>query len=211
MRFLSALLGLCVLLAVNCQTAFALASTKENAQSKIKLQQVDSLPDVVRQTLALHFGELSDYKNIDELARSFVVPKKYRRPAGLFVTLSHKGKTRACWGSLDSHYPNLMAATVYTTEAALRKEYRFKQINSVEWQFLKPQVSVIRGVEPITSIAGQNALAYGLMVRQGNKAAVVLPGEASDAYYQLMICKVKAGIPSKQRCQIYRIKADVFK
>jgi hypothetical protein len=52
---------------------------------------------------------------------------------------------------------------------------------------------------------------FGLMVRAGGKAAVILPGEASDAYYQMVLCKLKAGIRPKQPCQMYRIKADVFK
>lgn len=196
---------------IGCQSSLAIAEKSTTVATKKDVQQVDSLPEVVRQTLALHFGESNQFANFDELAQSFAVPAKFKKPAGLFVTLSRKGRTRACWGSMYPQYPNLVVGTVYTTEAALSKEYRYKKIRSNEWQLLKPQVTVVRGVEPISSMAEQNPLAYGLMVRAGSKSAVILPGEAIDAHYQLVMCKVKAGIPSTTPCQLYRIKADVFK
>jgi AMMECR1 domain-containing protein len=112
---------------------------------------------------------------------------------------------------MNPQYPNLVVGTVYTTESALSKEYRYKKIRANEWQLLKPQVTVVRSVEPIGSMAEQNPLMYGLMVRAGIRSAVILPGEAVDAHYQLVMCKLKAGIPSSQPCQLYRIKADVFK
>jgi AMMECR1 domain-containing protein len=212
LRSFPILLKILLVAAFCCQSALAFADGKIKLQPVTsKLQTVDSLPDVVRQTLALHFGQSDQYKNFDELAQSFAVPNKFKKPAGLFVTLSRKGKTRACWGSMYPQYPNLVVGAVYTTESALSKEYRYKKIKEAEWQLLKPQVTVVRGVEPITSINDQNPLMYGLMVRTGNKSAVILPGEAIDAHYQLMMCKVKAGIASNQPCQIYRIKADVFK
>lgn len=214
------LLKILLITSASCQSAFAVAETnprsteKTNSSStqiKPHLQPADSLPEVVRQTLALHFGESTEYKNFDELAQSFAVPNKFKKPAGLFVTLSRKGKTRACWGSMYPQFPNLVVGTVYTTESALSKEYRYKKIRANEWQFLKPQVTVVRAVEPIGSMHDQNPLMNGLMVRAGSKSAVILPGEAIDAHYQLVMCKLKAGIPSTQPCQIYRIKADVFK
>ncbi len=205
MHFFAVLLRIVLIAACSCQSALALTETPA------KLQPVDSLPEVVRQTMALHFGESNQFKNFDELAQSFAVPVKFKKPAGLFVTLSRKGKTRACWGSISPQYPNLVVGVVYTTEAALSKEYRYKKIRSNEWNLLKPQVTVIRSVEPISSMRDQNPLMYGLMVRSARKTAVILPGEAIDAHYQLMMCKVKAGIASNQPCQIYRIKADVFK
>lgn len=197
---------------IDCQSALAVAESNSNASKPlVKTQSIDSLPEVVRQTLALHFGESTQYENFDELAHSFIVPKKFEKTAGLFVTLSRHGRTRACWGSINPQFPNLVVATVYTTESALSKEYRYKKIRANEWQLLKPQVTVVRSVEPITSMSEQNPLMYGLMVRAANKSAVILPGEAVDAHYQLVMCKLKAGIPSSRPCQLYRIKADVFK
>lgn len=205
MHFFQMLLIFLLVAASSCSSASALAKTHD------KLQQTDSLPEIARQTLALHFGESNQDKDIEKFSKSLAVPKQYKKPAGLFVTLSRNGKTRACWGSINAQYPNLVVGTVYTTEAAISKEYRYKKVKANEWQYLKPQVTVIRSVEALNSMGEQNPMLYGLMVRTGTKAAVILPGEATDAHYQLMMCKVKAGIASNQPCQIYRIKADVFK
>jgi len=170
-----------------------------------------SLPAIARQTLAAHFGHADkQYSSIKEFADSFPVPQRYKKSAGIFVTFSRKGKTRACWGSIYPQYPDLVKGTVYATEAALTKDYRFKKIRESEVSFLKPQVTIIKSIQPISSLTGQNPLAYGLFVRSGGRTAVFLPGEASDAYYQMIQCKLKAGINPGQPCQMYRIKADVL-
>jgi len=173
---------------------------------------VASLADLVEDTLAFHFGDSKiPFNSLADLANSYQVPENLRKPAGVFVTLSRNGKTRACWGSVTADYPNLVSATIYTTEAALNKEYRFPKIKRGEYALLKPQVTVVRDIRPLTSIRGQNPMLFGLLVRAGGRAGVILPGEASDAYYQMVLAKLKAGIKPKQPCQMYRIKADVFK
>src|SRR5262249_13537090 len=100
--------------------------------------------------------------------------------------------------------------TVFSTLNALTKEYRYPPIKKSEWKKLKPQVTVVKGVEPITSIAYQNPLRDGLLVRSGGKAGVYLPGEAADAYYQLVQCKLKAGIKPGEPYQLYRLRTDIY-
>jgi AMMECR1 domain-containing protein len=166
------------------------------------------LPEIARQTLARHF-EHPDL-SLEDFAKKFPLPQNYHQRAGVFVTLSENGKTRACWGSIDPQFSDLVRATIYTTEACLRKEYRFALIKAYQWQSLKPQVTIIRSVDPLHSLEGQNPFRDGLMVRLGSRGAVILPGEASDSHYQLVQCKLKAGIPVSQPCQLYRITADVL-
>jgi AMMECR1 domain-containing protein len=184
-------------------------SSKEECVNLGKDERV-SLPQLAREAIAVHF-HASKYTSLESLIRQTPVCAEYRRTCGLFVTLSKNGKTRACWGSIHPQNQDLVSATVHNTESALTKEYRYPRIRPNEWQLLKPQVTVIRGIEPISSIRDQNALRYGLLVRYGGRGAVLLPGEASDAHYQLVKCKLKAGIPVDQPCQLYRLQADVFK
>jgi AMMECR1 domain-containing protein len=99
---------------------------------------------------------------------------------------------------------------VYATLGALTKEYRYKPIGRTEWQTLKPQVTVVRALEPISGIRDQNPIQDGLMVRAGNRSGVILPGEARDAFYQLVQCKLKAGVRPGESYQLYRIVADVY-
>jgi AMMECR1 domain-containing protein len=191
-----------------------------------KSQERLNLARVAEETLKYYFNEndpaarhLPDKAksglSLSQFARSFALAESKNKSdsanMGLFVTLFSDGKTRACWGSLGTHYRNLAEATVYTTIDAIRKDYRQKPISSSEISRLKVQVTVVRSLEPIVSIAGQNPLKDGLLVRSGGRSGILLPGEAKDAHYQLVACKLKAGIKSGQPVQIYRIKADLYR
>ncbi len=175
-----------------------------------------ALPDVVRKTLAVYFGEayfadgVQNQTTYQTLIRKLPVAAADRKPAGVFVTLSHHGKPRACWGSVYPQHRNVVESTVYATLGALTKEYRYKPITRAEWKTLKPQVTVVQGLEPIDTIRAINPFQDGLLVRAGGKSGVMLPGEAKDAFYQLVQCKLKAGIGPKESFQMYRIVADVY-
>jgi AMMECR1 domain-containing protein len=192
------------------------SSAAAGARSKIHLAQRKesksqiSLADVVRQTMAIHFGEQKISGSLDQFAAGLPVPERFCRPAGVFVTLSYKGNSRACWGSINPSQSSIVKQTVYATIDALTKEYRYPKIKKSEWKQLKPQVTVITGVEPISNIAFQNPLRDGLLVRSGGKAGVYLPGEAADAHYQLVHCKLKAGIKSGEPCQLYRLRTEIY-
>jgi AMMECR1 domain-containing protein len=168
-----------------------------------------SLPNLVHQTMQAYFdSNQTNTNDIEALLKK--VPEQYDKPAGVFVTLSSHGQTRACWGSIEPMHANIIESVVYGTINALKKDYRHKSIRSSEWKSLKAQVTVIKGIEPIYSIGSQNALIDGLLIKANNKSALLLPGEARDAYYQLVQCKLKAGIQKGETCQMYRIKAAVY-
>jgi AMMECR1 domain-containing protein len=201
---------------LNLALVLALATLIPAALSAPPKPKTESLPEIARQTLAFHFAKHDDKRqSLADFAHSFYVSPEYRKPKGLFVTLSNKGQTRACWGSLEPHYENLVEATVYTTTQALKHEYRYKPISKNEWQHLLPQITIVNNLEPISGgasgLSSQNPLRDGLFVRSGGKTGVLLPGEVRDAYYQLVKCKLKAGIKPKEQCQVFRVKADVIR
>jgi AMMECR1 domain-containing protein len=184
---------------------------KSNNDEKIEA----TLPQISKITILHHFDadENESFKglSLEKLAAKFVVKREHERDAGLFITLIKNGGTRACWGSVNSSQRNLVQATVYTTEDALGKDYRYSKIKKSEINQLIPQVTVVKKIIPINSIVTMQPLKQGLMVRAGGKGAVLLPGEASDPHYQLVKTKLKAGIPMSQPCQLYRIEADVYR
>lgn len=188
-------------------SSLALATAEPDADSRVKTLRLN---EIAMKTVENHFLADGKRKSLSQLTEDFSRGSIAGSPKGVFVTLSKNGKTRACWGSITPEYEDLISSTVYTTEAALNKEYRFAQVKRSEIKDLKAQVTVIRSVDPIESIREINPLRHGLFVRQGGRAAVLLPGECIDAHYQLVQCKLKAGIPVKSRCQMYRIIADVF-
>jgi AMMECR1 domain-containing protein len=151
-----------------------------------------------------------NHKSLSQFIRDLPVLPQYRKPAGVFVTLSQKGHPRACWGNVFPEHHNLVESTAYATIGALTKDYRYKPINSAEYPKLKAQVTVVTAIEPISSINGQNPRRDGLMVRAGGKSGVILPGETVDATYQLVQGKLKAGIQPNQTCQLYRIKTEIY-
>jgi len=172
------------------------------------------LPTLVRQTMAFYF-EHTTKESSPPSYQQFIrhlprVEAPYSKPVGVFVTLSRNGQSRACWGSVFPRYKTVAEATVAATLGALTKEYRYKPISPTEWRQLKPQVTVIKALEPIRNLHGQNPLYDGLLVRQNGRSGAILPGEARDATYQLTLCKLKAGIQPGQKFQIYRMIADVY-
>ncbi len=169
------------------------------------------LPTIARATLRKHFGLENTDLTLAEFANSFALTPLFRRRTGLFVTLSKHGTTRACWGSLDPRFDNLVQSTVFTTEQALTDEYRFEKITASEIDALQVQVTVVNKVEPLHNLSEQNPRSCGMFVRSGGKAGVILAGETTDPYYQLVQCKLKAGIKRNEPCQMYRIKADEYR
>lgn len=190
-------------------SSFALAAADVSSATDNRVKSL-KLNEIAMKTVENHFLADGKRRSLAKLTEDFSRDKVKGTSKGVFVTLSKNGKTRACWGSITPEYADLITSTVYTTEAALNKEYRFAQVKRSEINDLKAQVTVIRSVDPIESIREINPLRHGLFVRQGGRAAVLLPGECVDAHYQLVQCKLKAGIPVKSRCQMYRIIADVF-
>lgn len=224
--------NLCFLGALICSPAFADDSMKKcsDASSKSQKSRIHySLPEVAMYTVRYHFGLLDPpnmgglkVDSLEDLTNqmSALAPattSDNARIKGVFVTLSKKGKTRACWGNLQGSSQNLVRDTVFTTMDALRKDYRHPQIRASEVNFLKPQVTVIRKMQSINTVAELNPLKDGLMLRQGGRSGVVLPGEAYDSHHQLVMCKMKAGVSNKGKnnnsssYQLYRLEADVFK
>lgn len=179
-----------------------------NAKARKEIQR---LPDIAKEAMCLYFTKNDKNRTtIKEFVSKLPVNKEFQNPAGVFVTLSRKGKTRACWGSIFPQHRNLVEETVYSTLSALTKDYRFKPVNENELSKLKIQVTVVRAVRPVTDTTSINPFRDGVMVRSSGKSGVILPGEASDAYYELVLAKLKAGIRDKEPFQLYKIEADIY-
>jgi AMMECR1 domain-containing protein len=145
-----------------------------------------------------------------EWAASLKVEKRFLQAAGVFVTLSKNGKTRACWGSVYPHEANIVAETVSATLGALARDYRFRPVSEPELKDLKIQVTVIRGLAAVSNVKMIDPFKEGIMVRSGGRGAVILPGEAVDAYYELVLARLKAGIKPDEPCQIYKIRTEIY-
>jgi AMMECR1 domain-containing protein len=165
---------------------------------------------LVQKTGQLYFSQNTSGPSWHSFLQTAQLSLHYPKPRGVFVTLSRNGKPRACWGSAYPQYKTVSEATVYATLGALTKEYRYPPVQKSEWPLLKPQVTVVKALQPVNRLAVINPLRDGLLVRQGGRAGVMLPGEARDATYMLVQAKLKASIRPKEKFQLYRIVADVY-
>lgn len=174
------------------------------------LRPANNLRGIAYATMEYHFMDPTKRKlGLNQFVDTLPLSEYLKTSGAVFVTLSSDGKTRACWGEVYPQHKNLLEETVYATLGALTKEYRFRPVKPNEWQKLKIQVSVIKGVEPVSSSRQVNPLRDGMLVRSGARAGVILPGEAVDSYYQMILCKLKAGIASGAPCQIYRLRTEI--
>ena len=171
----------------------------------------NNLPEIARKTLDYYF-EPSKPSSYRQFAQSFKVIPEYKQKLGLFVTLSSKGQTRACWGSINAEYPDLVQAVVYTTINALSKEYRYPPIKQAELTNLQIQITLIYGLEAIPNIRAFNPFTQVLMLRKGSQTAIILPRETTDAHYALIQAKLKAGLKNTEHnYQLYRLKTKLIK
>jgi AMMECR1 domain-containing protein len=189
-----------------CVFVFVFISPTESQTNKSESLNPHKLPNISRRIINLYFD-----KKQNLIQSEFANYKITNLKGGVFVTLSKNGKTRACWGFMHPQNKNLIQDTIQATLGALTKEYRYEPIKKSEIADLKVQVTIINSIRPIQSLTGQNALKSGLFLRAGNKSAVVLPGEALDAKYQLIMCQQKAGLKSGEKYQLYTLKAQIFK
>jgi AMMECR1 domain-containing protein len=170
---------------------------------------------LVQETMAAHFlsppMRQKKLQKLETKAHALAQTKTASSPRGVFVTLSLHGKPRACWGSLSGVNLNPSLAIIESTLGALTKEYRYPPIHASEISKLKKQVTVIKTVVPVQSYRQINPYRDGVMVQQGGKSGIILPGEATDAYHQVVMAKLKAGIQPKDSFQLYRMQADVYR
>lgn len=170
---------------------------------------------LVQETMAAHFlpppNRQKKLQALETKARALVQTQTTSSAKGVFVTLSHQGKPRACWGSLSGVTSNPSLSIIESTLGALTKEYRYPPIHASEISKLKKQVTVIKAIVPVNAYRQINPFRDGVMVQQGGKSGIILPGEATDAYHQVVMAKLKAGIQPKESFQLYRMQADVYR
>lgn len=193
----------------NNKAAVPVVGTVENKglQADSKTQ---SLPMIARFTLRRFFKLEPAARGLEDYASKVKCDSVFRKSAGVFVTLSKNGATRACWGSVYAQQADIVHETIFSTLGALTKEYRFRPIRKSELPDLKIQVSIIRDIIAINNFASVNPLKDGIMVRSGGRSGVILPGEATDAYYEFVLARLKAGIKPGEPCQIYKLRTDIY-
>ncbi|MDX2272079.1 MAG: AMMECR1 domain-containing protein [Cyanobacteriota bacterium] len=165
---------------------------------------IPSLPHLARKALSHYFttGEV--------LALPQPVEVEWQRAAGVFVTLSHQGKTRGCWGSLTPIAPDLGTATIRAAIAAATRDGRYPPLQASELPEISIQVAIVQEILPIASVHEMDPTRFGLWVRSGSQAAVVLAGEALTPEWQLATARRWAGISESAGVELFRVKTQML-
>lgn len=152
---------------------------------------------------------LNDKKlNNNNLALSESVRKK---PIGVFVTILDKNnRSKGCWGRL---YPqsSLKESIITAAIDAATKDYRVRPLQKSELTTVKFQVSMVTQIIPVSTTNSINPYQDGIMVQSGTRTGIILPGEAVDAHYQMVMAKLKAGINPKQKCNLFKLTTKIYK
>jgi AMMECR1 domain-containing protein len=137
------------------------------------------------------------------------VPAALRRPAGVFVTISRKGVTRGCWGTIRPRTDDLAREVSTNAVKALSLDYRQRPIAASELPELVAHVSIVGDLEPIGGPEALQPRRFGLLVAGGGKGGVLLPGEAATARWAVETCRRKAGLKPRERASLYRFETAV--
>ena len=163
----------------------------------------EALPDLARQAIRTYLLEgraMPPPPDLDpELAR----------PAAVFVTLLRgNGELRGCIGSLAPATANVATETIDRAIAAATTDPRFAPVALDEVAGLAIEVSILEPPEPVESIADLDPRRYGVVVEDGPRRGVLLPGleGIDEAARQVELAKRKAGIPPGRDVRLSRFE-----
>ncbi|MCQ2799655.1 MAG: AmmeMemoRadiSam system protein A [Bacilli bacterium] len=128
--------------------------------------------------------------------------------AGVFVSLYEHGELRGCLGSVKPQKKNLGLEIAYNAIAAATHDPRFEAITPKDFPYLKIVVDVLTNPIPVLSMSDLDSSKYGVVVENGERRGVVLPGLAGveNASSQVEIARRKAGIEPHEDIVLYRFE-----
>jgi AMMECR1 domain-containing protein len=124
---------------------------------------------------------------------------------GIFVTLVKNNQVRGCYGSLFPQGETLYAVIREFVIAAATSDFRHSPVHASELRDIVIVISFIGPIEPVSSISEIDPKTEGLLLRNGGHAAVLLPGEARTASWQIKEAKRQAGLRSDETAELFRI------
>ncbi len=147
--------------------------------------------------------------NKDEyLYPDYIDPEMITLKAGVFVSLfDSSGKPRGSIGTTGPTQPNLILEIAANTVCAATKDPRFPPVVPEEIDQLKIQIDVLSELEPIDSITVLDPAKYGLLLKKGDKKAIILPDSPGLKTIEDQVNAVlnKAGITNGiYDCQLFR-------
>ncbi len=123
-------------------------------------------------------------------------PERLGPPQACFVSLKAGGRLRGCIGTLQPSQPHVELEVLENALAASTRDPRFPPVRADEVARLRVSIDLLFDPEPVASPGELDPERWGVIVREGRKCGVLLPGLAGveTVSRQIEICREKAGI-----------------
>ncbi len=144
-----------------------------------------------------------------EIKSEEILPDTFlKTKAGVFVTIYEHGELRGCLGSVKALKENLGQEIAHNAISAATCDTRFSPIKKEEFPYLKITVDVLTNPIPILSVMDLDVTKYGIIVENGDRKGVVLPGLSGieTPEQQISVAKRKAGIDEDEEITLYRFE-----
>jgi len=129
-------------------------------------------------------------------------------PQGCFVSLKQRGRLRGCIGTLRPVEGSLEAEVAANAVAAATRDPRFPPLEPRELRELSISIDLLEPPEPVADETALDPAVYGVIVRNGKRVGVLLPGipAVTSAARQVTICREKAGIGPEEPVTLERFR-----
>src|ERR1700682_2599991 len=136
------------------------------------------------------------------------IPIELQAPSAVFVTLRKDGELRGCVGSVRPTEATAAHELIRCAVASAVRDPRFDPVRLDEVGALTIKVQLLDPPEPISDISGLNPRTHGIIVRRGDRQALLLPGiEGIDTpEQQLRAACEKAGINRNAPVELERFR-----
>lgn len=131
------------------------------------------------------------------------VPEAFNLPNGVFVTITKNGRVRGCMGTIQPATSSVAEEIIRSAILAATADPCHRPISSREVDQLKFTISIVGKLRRVESESELEPGRLGLLVRRGSRSALLLPGEALTARWQIYKCKLKAGIDQDKRVEMF--------
>ncbi|HCU26078.1 MAG TPA: hypothetical protein DF383_13760 [Deltaproteobacteria bacterium] len=161
------------------------------------------LISIVEAALLRAFGEAAELPQ----------PKapELRAPLGVFVTAKKNGEVRGCVGTLHPLQVGLPWEIAANLKRALFLDPRHRPVRREEIAGMEFYLTTAADPKLVDRIESISPARDAILLKAGNKEAVVLPGEAKTLRYLLAFAKVKAGIKKGDHYRVYRLSSETIK
>jgi len=130
--------------------------------------------------------------------------------AGAFITLVRNGQLRACWGTLEAQHRHLAEEIVAAAEGVCTRDTRFPPLRPDEVRHLKIILTIVASPPEPAHPTRIRPREHGVLIRSGERSAVVLPHEGRTVRRMLAMARQKAGIREGEPVEIYVFRVQTF-